>query len=341
MPHVAGVVPTAATGTRPAVLPGTPTVSVVIPCYRSELSLALVVADLARILPGIASEYEVILVNDGSPDDTWRVIEDIAARVPWVRGINLMRNFGQHNAILCGIRCARHDVIVTMDDDLQHPAEELPKLLAALASGPDVVYGTPASQQHSLSRNLASRITKLVLQGAMGAETATRVSAWRAFRRNVSAAFTHYQNTYVSIDVLLTWGTTRFVAVEVRHEARSIGQSNYTVAALIRHALNMVTGFSTLPLQFASLTGFFFTLFGLAVLAYVVGRFLLQGGSVPGFSFLASVIAIFAGAQLFAIGIIGEYLARMHTRSMDRPAYVVRDVVHQLAVEQGTRDASS
>jgi undecaprenyl-phosphate 4-deoxy-4-formamido-L-arabinose transferase len=235
-----------------------------------------------------------------------------------------MRNYGQHNALLCGIRIARFDVSVTLDDDLQHPPEELPKLLEKLSEGHDVVYGTPMSEQHGILRNVASRVTKLVLQGAMGAETATKVSAWRALRRDVRRAFEGYQNTFVSIDVLLTWGTTRFSWVALRHDARTIGQSNYTMVKLTRHALNMMTGFSTLPLQFASLVGFFFTLFGVGVLGYVLGRYFVTGGSVAGFPFLASVVAIFSGAQLFALGIIGEYLARMHTRSLDRPAYVVR-----------------
>jgi len=173
-------------------------------------------------------------------------------------------------------------------------------------------------------RDVASRMTKLVLQGAMGAETATKVSAWRVIRREITTAFDSYQNSFVSIDVLLTWGTTRFSWVPVRHEPRTIGTSNYTVNRLIRHALNMVTGFSTAPLQLASFVGFFFTLFGIAVLTYVVVRYFVSGDSMPGFPFLASVIAIFSGAQLFALGIIGEYLARIHTRSMDRPAYVIR-----------------
>src|SRR5207248_5274259 len=127
-----------------------------------------------------------------------------------------------------------------------------------------------------------------------------------------------------SIDVLLTWGTTRFAAIPVQHDARKVGTSNYTFRKLLTHALNMITGFSALPLQIAILVGFVFTLFGVGVLIYVVGRYLIFGGSVPGFPFLASAIAIFSGAQLFALGIMGEYLARMHFRMMDRPAYVVR-----------------
>lgn len=138
----------------------------------------------------------------------------------------------------------------------------------------------------------------------------------------------YYQGPFVSLDVLLTWATMRFVAVPVRHDPRSIGQSHYTFRKLVTHALNMMTGFSVLPLQFASLVGFGCTLFGLGVLGYVLGRYIALGGSVPGFPFLASIIAIFSGAQLFALGIIGEYLARMHFRMMERPTYVVREVTN-------------
>jgi undecaprenyl-phosphate 4-deoxy-4-formamido-L-arabinose transferase len=131
----------------------------------------------------------------------------------------------------------------------------------------------------------------------------------------------------VSIDVLLTWATSSFVAVEVRHDPRTAGQSNYTVGKLITHALNMLTGFTTLPLQLASFCGFGVTAFGIGILIYVVGRYLWRGTSVPGFPFLASIVAIFSGTQLFALGIIGEYLARVHTKTMEKPAYTVRSEI--------------
>jgi hypothetical protein len=138
-------------------------------------------------------------------------------------------------------------------------------------------------------------------------------------------AFGEYRSQYVSIDVLLTWATTRFAAVRVRHDARRFGESNYTYKKLFVHALNMITGFSTLPLQLASWIGFVFTLVGLGALVYVLATYFMSGSEVHGFTFLASMIAIFSGAQLFALGIIGEYLARMHFRMMDRPTYAVRD----------------
>jgi len=237
-----------------------------------------------------------------------------------------MRNYGQHNALLCGIRAAQYDVIVTMDDDLQHPPEEIPRLLEQLEQRFDVVYGTPKAEQHGFLRGLASRITRLALSMAIGRELAKNVSAFRVFRTRLRDAFAEYQSPFVSIDVLLTWATTRIGAITVGFEPRRSGSSTYTFKRLLRHALDMMTGFSTLPLQLASLIGFSCTLLGIAVFLYVVVRYCLEG-SVPGFPFLASIIAIFYGAQLFALGVIGEYLARMHFRTMNQPPYAIRDIV--------------
>jgi undecaprenyl-phosphate 4-deoxy-4-formamido-L-arabinose transferase len=237
----------------------------------------------------------------------------------------MSRNYGQHNAVLCGVREARGDLIVTMDDDLQHPPEELPKLLEKLGEGYDVVYGPPIQEQHGLLRDMASRITKVVLKKSMGAETARQTSALRVFKARLRDAFDRYRSPFVSIDVLLTWGTTRFAAVRVRHEPRQFGTSGYTTRKLINHAINMITGFSALPLQIASLIGLAFSVVGLLVFLYVIGKYFFVGGSVPGFPFLASVIAIFSGVQLFSLGVIGEYLARMHFRSMERTPYLVAD----------------
>ncbi len=299
-------------------------ISVLVPVYNSELSLADLIARLHLVLCQTGEKFEAVLVNDGSRDRSWDVIGRLSQSHDWVRGINLMRNCGQHNALLCAIRTAKFDTIVTVDDDLQNPPEEIPLLLDEIRKGADVAYGYPEKQQHGLLRDLASEITKLALLRAMGAQAARRVSAFRAFRTELRAAFVKFEGPFVSIDVLLTWGSSNFVAVQVHHDPRKVGQSNYTVGKLITHALNMLTGFSTLPLQLASYCGFGLTVFGLVILAFVVGRYLLQGTSVPGFSFLASIIAIFSGAQLFALGIIGEYLARLHMKTIEKPAYVVR-----------------
>jgi glycosyltransferase involved in cell wall biosynthesis len=299
-------------------------ISIVIPVYNSEAILFSLVERIGATLQLWGVQAEVILVNDGSLDKSWKRIVELCAERKWLRGVDLVRNYGQHNALLCGIRLARHDVIVTMDDDLQNPPEEIPLLVAKLREGYDVVYGTPDRETHGWLRDFASSITKLALQTAMGAQTARKVSAFRAFRASLRGAFADYRGPYVSIDVLLTWATTRFTAVRVRHDPRRLGRSNYTLRKLISHAMNMMTGFSTLPLQLASIVGFVFTLFGMCTLAIVLIRYFLHGVTVPGFAFLASLISIFAGAQLFSLGIMGEYMSRMYFRIMEQPQYTVQ-----------------
>jgi glycosyltransferase involved in cell wall biosynthesis len=302
---------------------GNVTLSVVVPVYNSAPTLPQLTRRIEEALAPGGRIFETILVDDGSHDSSWEAIESLAADDPRIVGLRLMRNFGQHNALLAGIRQARGAVIVTLDDDLQNPPEEIPKLLARLEQGTDVVYGTPYARAHSRFRNTFSWLTMLALRKAMGAEVAGKVSPFRAFRSDLRRAFEHYRSAYVSIDVLLTWGTSRFAAVEVEHHARAEGRSNYDILRLIAHAMTMMTGFSTLPLRLASITGFLFTLFGGAVLAWVLIVYLAYGRVVPGFAFLAATTAIFSGAQLFALGIIGEYLARIHVRSLGRVPYVI------------------
>jgi glycosyltransferase involved in cell wall biosynthesis len=302
-------------------------ISVVVPVYGSAGLLSALTQRLEAVLEEIGRPWEVVLVVDGSPDDSWPRIVELSRSDPRLRGLNLMRNYGQHNALLAGIRAARHETVVTLDDDLQNPPEEIPKLLAKLDEGYDVVYGAADEPGFGLWRNLATRVTKLALRNVIGSGIADKVSAYRAFRTDLRDAFADYAGAYVSIDVLLSWGTTRFAAVPVRHDPRAEGRSSYTFGRLATHALNVLTGFSTRPLRIASLVGLAFTLLGLALLVLVVVRYFVEGNVVPGFPFLASMIAIFSGVQLLTLGVIGEYLARMHVRLMDRPAYAVREEV--------------
>ena len=304
-------------------------ISAIVPVYRSESTLKDLHKQLVQALESTGRPFEIILVEDCGGDGSWAEIERLASTDNRVHGIRLSRNYGQHNALLCGIRIARNAIIVTLDDDLQNPPAEIPKLLDKLTKGYDVVYGTPEREQHGVLRDFASKITKLALQNAMGAETARKVSAFRIFRTELRGAFENYKGPFVSIDVLLTWGTTRFSSVTVRHHPRETGESAYTTGKLITHALNMVTGFSTLPLQVASLMGFAFAFLGALVLIVVVLTYLFFGSRVPGFPFLAAIIAIFSGVQLCALGIFGEYLARIHFRTMDRPSYSVRSFTEE------------
>jgi glycosyltransferase involved in cell wall biosynthesis len=302
-------------------------ISIVVPVYRSQEILPELHRRIVCAVQPLATDFELLLVEDCGGDRSWDVIHQLTQSDPRVKGIRLSRNYGQHNALLCGIRAATGNVIVTIDDDLQNPPEEIEKLLRQLNNGFDVAYGTPQAETHGFLRDQASRITKIALQSAMGAETASKVSAFRAFRATLRDAFANYRSPTVNIDVLLTWGSSLFTSVTVRQDKRAAGESGYTVRKLIIHALNMMTGFSTLPLQMASVLGLIFGTLGFLLLGYLVTRYFIVGASVPGFTFLASIIAIFSGVQLFALGIFGEYLSRMHFRSMDRPPYSVQQTI--------------
>jgi glycosyltransferase involved in cell wall biosynthesis len=302
-------------------------ISVVVPVYNSEGSLTPLVERLVAVLPSAAAEWEILLINDGSRDRSWDVVRELAGRYSRVRGIRMLRNFGQHNALLAGIRAAQYTITLTLDDDLQHPPEEIPKLLTKLAAGADVVYGTPNALPHGLWRNFFSRFMKRAFSYAMRIDTIVDISAFRAFRTDLRRAFQSYSSPQVLIDVLLSWGTSSFSSVKCEHLPRTIGRSNYTPSKLFNQAMLILTGYSTAPLRLASSVGFVFTLFGIGLLAYVLGRYFITGESVPGFPFLASAIALFSGAQLFALGIIGEYLARIFNRSVERPAYVVKETI--------------
>lgn len=298
--------------------------SVVIPVFNSEKILSSLVGRLKSALPSLSSSFEIIFINDGSSDNSWSVISEISKRDNHVRGINLMRNYGQHNALLCGIREASGEIIITMDDDLQHPPEEIHKLLEELQKGYTVVYGIPYHLVHSRWRNFFSAATKSVLAKILGIKRIKYLSAFRAFRSNIRKAFDNYNSPNVIIDALLTWGTDNFGMAEVKEEPRSEGRSNYSFLNLVKVAILVLTGFSTFPLRLASLVGFIFTLFGIGVLGYVLIRTWFEG-SIPGFPFLASIVSIFSGVQLFTLGIFGEYLARIFNRSMNHPAYVIEE----------------
>jgi len=297
-------------------------ISVVIPVYNGAKTIEPLAQRLAAILPSLAEAYEVILVEDSSPDNSWEVVERLARTYPWVRGIGLMRNFGQHNALLCGVHAARYEVIVTMDDDLQHPPEEIHHLLDKLAEGYDVVYGVPRKPPHAWWRILGSVLTKWAIGLVVGNKVLQNLQAFRAFRTHLRRAFKDYQGPEVMLDAMLSWGTTRFASADVDESPRTVGVSNYNMRKLIRLAVLILTNFSTAPLRLASVIGFFFTLIGLVGLAYVLIVYSSEG-SVPGFPFLASAIIIFSGAQLFALGIIGEYLARLFERSSGRKPYTI------------------
>jgi glycosyltransferase involved in cell wall biosynthesis len=306
--------------------------SIVIPCFRSAATLPTLVGGIAATVPG---PYEVILVVDDDRDDTWQVATACANTDPAVRALRLSRNYGQHNAIVAGVRAARHEVIVTMDDDLQHPPAEIPVLLAALTPGVDLVYGVAEQEEHRALRSFASRSVKWLLARTLGFRDARTVSAFRAFRSHLTPAFDRVAGPHASIDVTLTWATARIAAVTVQMRRREEGKSGYTLRGLLRHTGNMVLGFSTAPLRLVTFLGLAIGLFGLLLFGKLTWSYLTGVTTVAGFTTIASLIALFASAQLVALGVLGEYVGRIHTAGQGRPTYLIRDRVEE--PQSGTR----
>jgi len=309
--------------TRAAPEASTPAVSVIVPVFGAGDDLEELASRVAVVLDGLSRTWELIFVNDGSPPQTWSRIVALTDARPNLRGIDLLRNFGQHNALLAGIRASRGEIVVTIDDDLQHPPEEIPRLLDAMRDL-DLVYGAPTQRVRGWTRNVLAEISKAALATVLGAGHARDIGAFRAFRGSLRAVFATYDNPAISIDVLLSWATSRIGAVPVSYQPRRRGRSGYSNRRLISLTINMVTGFSVWPLRLSSLVGLGFAAFGVLVLGFVLVRYMTAGVAVPGFAFLASVIAIFAGAQLFSLGIMGEYLARMYFRTMHKPPYLIK-----------------
>jgi len=295
----------------------------VVPVYRSERTLIELVGRISSALQN--HEFEIILVDDASGDESWTTICSIARQNSMVTGIRLGRNSGQHGALLAGVRAAKFQTVVTLDDDLQNPPEEIKELIDALVPGIDVVYGVSTEVKQNFYRRAGSKLVRKFFSSTLGFSSAVSMSSFRAFRTELRSGFDSSLGPNISLDALLTWSTSRFAATEVAHDQRSEGKSHYTFRKLVRFMIDMATGYSTLPLRMASTLGFTTIAFGLVLLIFVVSRPLISGGSVPGFPLLASSITIFSGVQIFLLGVLGEYIGRMHFRVMNKPTYMIAE----------------
>ena len=305
-----------------------PGISIVVPVYRSKSTLSELVR---RITDSIVNQnYEIILVDDASGDGTWEEVSKISTSNDYVKGIRLGRNSGQQSALLAGVRSARFSLIITIDDDLQNPPEEIPKLLAALTDDLDVVCGISTNVQQNIYRRLGSKISRGMISSLLGFSNLTSMSSFRLFRTELRIGFNAPLGPNVSLDALLTWSTSRFGVAEVAHSKRVEGSSNYSLRRLIRFMVDIATGYSVLPLQFATFIGFITIIFGLALMVFVLMGPLIFGVVVPGFAFLSSAITLFAGVQIMALGIIGEYIGRMHFRVMNKPTYVIAEATSKI-----------
>ena len=303
-----------------------PQVSVVIPCYSTGVRIERLVSSIEASMAQFPNTaFEIVFVVDGSPDNTWDFVVAACKSHENVHGINLMRNFGQHAALLAGIRRACGNVIITMDDDLQHDPNDIHKLLAALTSEYDLIYGVSSIEEHSFMRNTSSKMYKWIAQHLLGLGNARNITAFRAFRRELAFSFDQVEDPFAPLDVLLSWSTTRISFQIVEMHEREDGKSGYSFRKLVSHAINAITGYSIKPLRMVTYLGLLTFTISLFFLINLVLRYLAGDITVAGYPSLAIMIALFSGAQLLSLGVIGEYLGRMHVRGMGKPRYVIRD----------------
>ena len=303
-----------------------PSLSLVIPVYGSEPVLPELVRRLQAMFDQQArpsDDYELILVCDCSPDRSWAVIRSLAEQYPWVRGILLRMNAGQHNALMAGFSQARGRVIVTMDDDLQHAPEDIPLLLAELAQGRDVVYARFKSRKHAGWKVAGSRLNDLVASYLMKKPKGLYLSPFRAMTADIRDDILRYQGPYVYVDGLILSVTRNIGTVDVDHHERYAGDSGYSLRKSISLWLKMATNFSIVPLRITSFVGLCFAGVGfLLALVLIIQKLTLDRMPI-GWSSLIVTVLIVGGVQLLALGMLGEYLGRVLLILNSRPQYVV------------------
>ncbi len=302
--------------------------SIVVPVYDSSGTLALLLERLTQTIGSITQDYEIVLVDDGSRDDSWAVIQSLKKRyVDHMIAVQLMRNYGQHNALMCGLSLARGEYVVTMDDDLQNPPEEIPKLLAHIkADDLDLVYGCPSNRNHAAWRNIGASVVWHFYRTVF--RNPITPTPFRIMRHQLAHSVQFYDLNFTYLDGLLAWCTSRIGCVDVEHHARAQGNSRYSVGKLLGLALNLYTNFSLIPLQIVSGLGLVTAAIGFMVGAYYLFQYLASSVAVPGFASTIIAILILGGAQLLALGIIGEYLGRLHLNVNRKPQYVIRRLDH-------------
>lgn len=299
--------------------------SVVIPVYNSEATLEKLTNRLRTIFETISEDFEIIFVDDGSQDESWQKLKTLRSEDSRIRIVQLMRNFGQHNALMCGFRFVIGDYVITLDDDLQNPPEEIPKLINKIGEGYDIVYGKYISKKHSRFRNLGSSLIQLVYKKVFGVHN--NLTAFRIIGRQLIKSILRYEKSYVFIDGLLAWNTKKIGFISVLHNARDDGKSGYGIKKLLTLSLNMITNFSIVPLQIASILGLLFAILGFMMSGYFFLKKIIYDIPVAGYTSLIIAITIFAGIQLLTLGLIGEYIGRIHLNINNKPQYEIREQI--------------
>lgn len=305
-------------------------ISYVIPCYKSALTITGVINEIQSAMENLKQyTYEIVLVNDCSPDNTFEVIENLAKQYDNICGIDLAKNFGQHAALMAGFHYITGDILVCLDDDGQTPADEVGKLLQEIENGQDVVYAKYEHKRHSLFRNFGSVVNEKMAQFLLGKPKELYVSSYFAARRFVVEEMLHYDKSYPYVIGLVLRTTKRITNVTVNHREREIGTSGYTFSKLIALWMNGFTAFSVKPLRIATWIGIACAVLGFIYGIYTVIKKFINPAVPVGFSSMMAALMFIGGMILFMLGLLGEYMGRMYISMNNAPQYVIRDIVNE------------
>lgn len=307
--------------------PSRPEISIVVPVYRSESILPLLAAQVSAAMEaaGTSERFELVLVNDASPDGSWQVIQELAARHAYVKGICLARNFGQHNATMAGLNHAQGDIVVIMDDDLQHPPRTIMSLVGAVRDGYDVCYTRYVNRQHVFWKKFGSWFNDRVASFLLRKPRGLYLSSYKALHRRVVQDVIRYDGPYAYVDGLILDITNHITTVPIEHQARHEGKGNYNLRKSLSLWLKMATSFSIIPLRIASFTGMILAAVSAVVMIVVVVQKLLHPETPAGWTSLVLTVLFVGGLQLLCLGVIGEYLGRAYLKINHKPQFAVRE----------------
>jgi len=300
--------------------------SVVVPVYRSATILPKLVVETAGALAsaGLLGQFELVLVCDASPDDSWNVIEGLARQDPFVRGILLRRNAGQHNATMAGLHQVRGRQVVIMDDDLQHPPSAIPRMLAELDNGYDVCYARYLHRRHALWKRLGSWINDLGARLLLGKPPGLYLSSFKAMQGDVARELLRYDGPFAYVDGLILDVTRNITSVEIEHQQRFDGKGNYDLRSSVSLWLKMATSFSVYPLRVMAVLGLMLAFLSAVFGAYLIVNKMLDPTIPAGWTSLIATILFVGGVQMIGLGLLGEYLGRAYLKLNRKPQFVVR-----------------
>ena len=302
-----------------------PTLSIVVPVYRSASILPHLVERINQVLSKDVNcdEFELILVNDASPDNSWQVISELSSKNSFIKGISLRRNFGQHNAIMAGLNHVQGEYIVIMDDDLQHPPEAISSILQALINGNDVCYTKYLNRQHAAWKKLGSNFNDFVATYLLSKPKGLYLSSFKGLRGEVVNEIIKYDGPYAYVDGLILSVTSSITTIDIEHQARKEGEGNYNLYRSLSLWLKMATSFSIVPLRVATFIGFALTFLSLIMIIFIVIQKIVHPEYPRGWASLIATILFIGGVQTFCMGMLGEYLGRSYLKLNRKPQFII------------------